>query len=422
MAEISLFLRFGVAMVIGILIGLQREYAFDEPDRELVAGVRTFALMGLIGCGAGLVADTLGSPWPFVAIIVVLGIFLAISYYVNASKGELGLTTEFAAVLTIMVGALAYWDQLVLAVALGVTMAALLAIKLETRQLARNITREDIFATLKLAIVTAIFLPILPNQNFGPPPFDVFNPYQIWLLVVFISGISFTGYLAIKILGARTGIGLTGFLGGLASSTATTLSFTQRSQTNRDLSKPFALAIVIAWTVMFSRVLVEVAALNIALVRLILFPILLSVAAGAIYCIYLYTTYQYPEGDDEEIEFSNPFQLWPAIKFGLLFAVILLISRAAQVYFGNTGIYLSSILTGLADVDAIALSIAELTQSPSGLDLTIAARAIVFAAVSNTFAKGGIVLLSGARPLRRAILPGYLLMMATGLITAFLLI
>lgn len=422
MAEISLFLRFGVAMVIGILIGLQREYAFDEPDRELVAGVRTFALMGLIGCGAGLVADTLGSPWPFVAIIVVLGIFLAISYYVNASKGELGLTTEFAAVLTIMVGALAYWDQLVLAVALGVTMAALLAIKLETRQLARNITREDIFATLKLAIVTAIFLPILPNQNFGPPPFDVFNPYQIWLLVVFISGISFTGYLAIKILGARTGIGLTGFLGGLASSTATTLSFTQRSQTNRDLSRPFALAIVIAWTVMFSRVLVEVAALNIALVRLILFPILLSVAAGAIYCIYLYTTYQYPEGDDEEIEFSNPFQLWPAIKFGLLFAVILLISRAAQVYFGNTGIYLSSILTGLADVDAIALSIAELTQSPSGLDLTIAARAIVFAAVSNTFAKGGIVLLSGARPLRRAILPGYLLMMATGLITAFLLI
>lgn len=414
---LDLFFRFAVALFIGLLVGLQREYAFTDPDKELFGGVRTFAIMGLIGASAALITDQLNSPWPFAIVVLVLGFFLAITYYIDASRGAVGLTTEVSAVITILAGALAYWNMLVLAVALGVATTGLLSIKVETQRLARRMTREDLYGALKFALIAAIVLPLLPNQDFGPPPFDVFNPYRIWLLVVFISGISFVGYVLIKVIGPRRGIGLLGFLGGLASSTAVTLSLTQRSRRDQPfLAQPLALAILIAWTVMFSRVLIEVAVVNASLLRLLWVPILGPVAVGLAYSVYLYFS-QRPE-EEEEISFANPFSLSPAIKFGLLFTLVLFISRAAQVFFGNAGIYASSVLTGLADVDAIALSVSQLTLEPGSLEPLIAARAIVFAAVANTFAKGGIVLLSGAPALRRVILPGYLLMMLTGILLA----
>lgn len=412
--ETTLFFRFGVALVIGILAGLQREYAFGEPGKELFAGVRTFALMGLIGCTAALATDLLASPWPFVAILLIVGVLLTVSYFVDAWRGAVGLTTEAAALLIVLAGALVYWDHMAVAVALGVVTTVLLSVKLEMQRLVEQITREDIYATLKFAVITAIVLPILPDQVFGPPPFDVLNPYKIWLLVVFISGISFVGYIAIKVVGPHKGIGLTGLLGGLASSTALTLSFTQRSQANQALARPFALAIMMAWTVMFSRVVVEVAAVNVALVPRLWLPLAIPVTVGLGYSLYLYISQ--PSYEKEEVSFTNPFELGPAIKFGLLFTAILLISRAAQVFMGTSGIYLSSFVSGLADVDAIALSLAELSRQPGGIDQTLAARAIVLAAVANTLSKGGIVLLGGASLLRRAILPGLLLMLATGVL------
>lgn len=417
---VSLFFRFGVALVIGILVGLQREYAFDEPEKELFAGVRTFALMGLIGCAGALIADLMGSPWPFVIIMLVLGAFLTVTYFVDAMRGEVGLTTEISAVLTVLAGALAYWNLLSLAVAIGVTMAVLLSIKPEAQRLAQLLTREDVAAALKFAVITAIVLPVLPNQAFGPTPFDVLNPYLIWLMVVLISGISFVGYVLIKVVGARKGIGLIGFLGGLASSTAVTLSFTQRSQAHQELARPFALAITIAWTVMFSRMLLAVAVLNPALVALLWLPVLAAVLVGLFYCLYLYFV-QPSEEQGREVAITNPFDLGPAIQFGLLFTVILLLSRAAQVYLGDAGVYLSSVIAGLTDVNAIALSLAELSRDPAVLSYDIASRAIVFAAVANTFAKGGIVLIGGAPALRRAILPGFILMALTGIVFALLI-
>lgn len=414
MADVDLFFRFGVALVIGVLVGLQRQYAYHDPDRELSTGVRTFALMGLSGCTAALAADALDSPWPFVGIVLILGIYLGINYFIESSQGQAGLTTEMAAILTILAGALCYWDYLALAVALGVITTVLLTAKLELHRFARLLTREDVYATLKFAVITAIVLPVLPNQNFGPPPFDVLNPYTIWLLVVFISGISFVGYVLIKVIGPKKGIGLTGLLGGLASSTAVTLSFTQRSREEQMLAQPMALAIIMAWTVMFARVVVAVAALNIALVQSLWLPIAIPVAAGLAYSLYLFFT-QRPN-QQGEVSFSNPFELGPAIKFGLIFTVILLISKAGQVYLGNTGIYISSFVSGLADADAISLSVARLSTEPGGISLTVATRAIVLAAIANTVAKGGIVLGGGSAGLRRAILPGFLLMVSAAII------
>lgn len=419
MIELNLFSRFAVALVIGVLVGLQREYAYQEPDEELFAGVRTFALLGLIGAVAAMAAELLASPLVFIVFALIVGAFLSISYFVDASRGAVGLTTEAAAVITFLAGALAYWNELVLAVALGVITTVLLSIKLETQRFVEHITREDIYATLKFAVITAIILPVLPNEDFGPPPFDIFNPYQIWLLIVLISGLNFIGYVLVKVVGARKGIGLTGLLGGLASSTAVTLTFTQRSTETKNLSRPLALAILVAWTVMFSRLLIEIAAVNADLLPLMWLPVGASVAAGLAYSAYLFFSQR--QYEKEEVQFTNPFNLGPAIKFGLIFAVVLLVSRAAQVYLGNPGLYLSSLVSGLADVDAIALSVAQLSLEANGPTQEVAVRAIILAAVANTFAKGAIVLAGGSAELRRTILPGYLLMMATGVVVAFMI-
>jgi len=420
MEHTVLLYRFGAALGIGILVGLQREYAFGDPDKEMFAGVRTFALMGLIGCAAALAADVLASPWAFIGIVLLLGALITVAYFVSAWRGEVGLTTEVSALVTIIAGALCYWDYLALAAAIAVATTVLLSLKLEMQTFVRRITREDVYATLKFAVITAIVLPVLPNQTFGPPPLDVLNPYKIWLMVVFISGIGFLGYVLIKVVGPKQGIGLTGLLGGLVSSTAVTLSFAQRSQKEAELAKPFALAITVAWTMMFSRVMAEVAALNAALLGVLWLPMAASAAAGLAYCIYLYLSQRTDKQGD--VVFSNPFELGPAVKFGLLYAIILLVSKAAQIYLGDTGVYLSSVIAGLTDVDAITLSMAELSSAAGGVDLSTAARAIVLAAMSNTAVKGGIVLTSGSSTLRRALLPGFILMLVTGIGIAFLVV
>jgi uncharacterized membrane protein (DUF4010 family) len=419
MDQTTLFYRFGAALAIGFLVGLQREFAHGGLDREIFAGERTLALTGLVGCLAAMAADELASPLPFVGVLAVVGALIVVAYFIGAWRGGVGLTTEAAALVTVLAGALCYWGHLALAAAIGVATTVLLSLKLETDKLVQRITREDVYATLKFAVITAIVLPVLPNQDFGPPPLDVLNPHEVWLMVVFISGISFLGYVLIKVVGARHGIGLTGLLGGLVSSTAVTAGFSERSQRETGLAKPFALAITMAWTVMFSRVLVEVAALNTALLRVLWLPMVASALAGLGYCVYLYFSQRTDEQGDVAV--SNPFELGPAVKFGLLYAVILLISKAAQTYLGDTGLYLSSIVAGLADVDAITLSMAELSSAAGGLDLGTAARAVVLAAMSNTFVKGGIVLVTGSLSLRRALLPGFALMLITGVGVAFLM-
>jgi uncharacterized membrane protein (DUF4010 family) len=201
------------------------------------------------------------------------------------------------------------------------------------------------------------------------------------------------------------------------SSTAVTLSFSERSRKESELAKPFALAITVAWTVMFGRVVVEVAALNVELLKVFWMPMAASAVMGLIYCVYLYFSQRTDE--EGEVEFSNPFELGPAVKFGLIYALILLISKAAQMYLPTAGVYLASIVAGLTDVDAITLSMAELS-STGDLGLSTAARAIVLAAMSNTVVKGGIVLSGGSPALRKALLPGFVAMLVAGIGVAFL--
>jgi uncharacterized membrane protein (DUF4010 family) len=419
---IDLFYRFGAALLIGLLVGLQREYAHMQQKQEekSFGGTRTFALLGLLGCTAAFLAEQMESALAFVAIVAIVGGLIMISYVSTSRKGSIGITTEAAAVTTLLAGAICFQGELALAAALGVAMTVLLELKLQTRTLARNITQADVYATLTFAVITLIILPVLPSRSYGPPPFDVLVPHNIWLMVVFISGISFLGYLLIKIVGARRGVGLTGLLGGLASSTAVTLSFAQRSRSITGLERPFALAILLAWSVMFVRVMVEVAVINMALFRIVWIPLTAALVVSAAYCIYLYRI-QSSGKQEEQDKYKNPFELGPALTFGLIYAVILLVANTARLYLGNTGVYLSSVASGLADVDAITLSLAKLSLDTDALDLHTAARGIVLAAVSNTLVKGGIVLGMGSMVLRKVIMPGLLATLATAIGVVFIL-
>lgn len=419
MDEADIFLRFASALAIGLLIGLQREFSHGHREEKLFAGVRTFPLLALAGAAAGLLDDITGTPWPLVAVLVAFAGLIMVAYHANTKLGRMGTTTESAAMLTILAGVMCYYEYFTLAAFIGVTTTVLLSLKVELHTFAAKLTRDDIFAVLKFAVITAVVLPVLPNEAYGPPPLDVLNPYRIWMMVIFISGISFLGYVLIKAIGPRKGIGLSGLLGGLVSSTAVTLSMAQRSRDREGLARPLALGITVSWMTMYLRVLVVVSALNVPLVGLLWVPMLASALVGSGYVAYLYFAQRTEE--TAEIEYSNPFELQPALQFGLLYAVILVVSTAAQVYLGDAGVYLSSIVAGLVDLNAISLSMAELSQMGAEVALDVAARALVLASVSNTVVKGIIVLSLGSARLRKRVWPGLVLMAATGVAVVFLI-
>ena len=419
--DVQLLYRFGIALVLGLFMGLQREYAYQsrEAEGELLAGARTYPIIALIGALAALGADETESALPLFGAVIAVGGLLAVGHYWRAQEQGTGLTTEMAAIVAFFTGALCYWGTLRLAAALGVGTAVLLSLKVETHTLARRIDREDVYATLKFAVITVIILPLLPRESYGPAPFDVLVPYNVWLMVVLISGISFLGYVLIETVGPKRGVGLTGILGGLASSTAVTLSVAERSRDARGLDQAFALALVSAWSIMFVRVLVEVAVIHPPLLTTVGLPVGGVLVAALLYCGYLYFGRPAERDEDEPPALQNPFRLVPAITFGLLYAVILVVANGAQSYFGDAGVYLSSVVAGLADVDAITLSMVQLRQK-GDLAAETATRAILIAAAANTVLKGGIVALMGTRELRRAVLPGLLLIVGTSLLAALL--
>ncbi len=414
MDPLTLFYRFGLALVIGGLVGLQREQAKGE--EELFAGVRTFALFALAGATGGFLAELLGQPSAFLVPLAIVGALIAVSHGIASWRGAVGLTTEMAALVTFLVGGLCAWGMLELGAALGVTVAALLSLKVELRRFARRLTPADILAVLKLAAITAIVLPLLPNRSFGPPPWDAFNPYRVWLMVVLVSAVGFVGYVLVRRLGPGKGIGLTGLVGGLVSSTAVTLSFAHRGRREPALARSLALGIVASWTVMFARILGVVAVVNPDLLGRIALPMASAGLVGLAAALVLRAG---PPGSAAELEVGAPFELGPALRFGVLYGAILIVARAAGLYLGSLGVYLSSAAAAVADVDAITLTMAELGRG-GGVDPAVAGRAIVLAALANTLVKGGLVAALGGRSLRRAILPVVVGMLAVGSSLAFL--
>ena len=242
--------RFGIALLIGLLIGLERESS-KESERGLVAGVGAFASVAL-GGGAGGRCPAGGFDWPLVAGLLSIAAFLIAAYVVGAAgRKDLGMTSNFAALLVFLVGAIVVAGEVYLGAALAIVLAVLLTAKPPLHQFAARLHRADIVAALKFGVVSVIILPLLPNRTFGP--LDVLNPRLIWLMVVFISGIGFLGYVLSKFLGSSRGIGVTGLLGGIVSSTALTLSFSQRGREDPRRAAPLSMAFGLASTTILPR-------------------------------------------------------------------------------------------------------------------------------------------------------------------------
>jgi len=418
MDDTELALAFAVSIGLGALLGLERERT--KAHTEGGAGVRTFALLALSGALAGYLQLHLGQQWLALVLFAGLTLLIVGEYVVTGLRGDTGITTEVSALLAFVLGLLCAHGQIQLASWVAVAMALLLALKEWLHRLASQINSADVQATLKFGIVALIILPLVPDTNFGPAPLDVVNPYKIWLMVVLISALNFASYLVIKLVGTEHGIGLVGVLGGLVSSTAVTLGFARRSQQDTSDSAALAMGILLAWSVMLVRVAVMTLLISWELgVRLGGVLMLLTVVnLGA--CFWLWrVSQQRPRGEVKSG--NNPFELTEAIQFGLLFGLVVLLARVAQVYFGDAGLYLASGLAGLTDVDAITLAMADRAKVDS-TTLSVGARAVLIAVLANTLTKGGMAVGLGSSGLRRLMLPATGGLLATGLLSGLWLL
>lgn len=407
--------RFGAALLIGALIGLEREFIWQRSGDPEFAGIRTFSLMALLGAVAAFFAESHGL-WLFVAPYLALALLVWASHLGNIyHEAEEGITTEVVALLVPLLGAMVIWDYADLAGGLAVVVALVLALKPALHGLARRMSAADLRATLEFALITAVVLPLLPDQDLGP--YGVLNPRSIWLLVVLVSGISFLGYVLMKWLGAERGVGLTGVLGGLASSTAVSLSFAGRSRATPDLSQLFAMAILLASCVMFPRVLVEVLVVNPGLLSRVAIPLIAMLATGLAGAGVLWRRQRRAQQEAAKaVQLANPLKITTAVTFGLAFAGVLVGVRVASEFLGNTGVYLASALAGLVDVDAITLSASELAASGQ-LQAEVAAGSILLASLVNTAVKAATASALGTPQLRRVILAAFGVMLAVGLAT-----
>ncbi|MDR9419894.1 MgtC/SapB family protein [Gracilimonas sp.] len=381
----------GAALGVGLLIGIERGWhgrKEDEGDR--IAGIRTFSLSGLLG-GIWAVLIPYTGEW-ILGMVFLAFTGLIIASYVFEQKvldeKDIGITTEVGLLITYSLGAWAALGYQIESLASAVVVMTILSVKPVLHGWLQKIEVEVIYAGIKLLIISVILLPLLPNQGYGP--WDTLNPYWIWWMVVLISGLSFIGYLLVKYVGQDKGTILTSIIGGLASSTAVTISLAQfAKQYEKAQHRIFIAGVLIASTIMLGRVFIEVSVVNPALLTPLWIPlaVMLVLTVGCVIWLWLKSEKESPE-ENPTLDLGNPLQLPTALKFGALLAVILVLATALQEWFGDQGIYLLSLLSGLMDVDAITLSLSKMAQSE--ITASVATLGIVIAVISNTIVKAGL--------------------------------
>ena len=416
---LTVALDFATAILLGVLVGIEREKRkAEEEDTHHIAGLRTFILLALFGAGAGFLSRSLSAPWVFAVSLLIVGAFVVAGYYVTSktSQNGKGLTTEIAAVIVFLLAATVMYGYEPLAIGLGVVTAAVLAYKQPLHGFVEKLGWDDVFAGMRLLIATFIALPLLPNEPIDP--WGALNPYSLWLLVILISSLSLVGYVLTRALGPSRGVALTGLVGGLASSTAVTLSFAKQGRDNPQMANALACGILLAWAVMFVRVLVLVAVVNRTLLTPLLVPFVAMAVVVAGFAAWLYYSDGSARGEARgTVEVRNPFSLTAAAKFAAFFAVVLLAVKIVQETMPPSGLYAVAALSGMADVDAITLSMAELAKTG---EAQVAVLSIVIAALSNTLVKCGMVVVFAGLALGRPILIATAATLLAGLAAAFL--
>lgn len=427
MQQYEPYVSLALALAAGLLIGLEREQSRPAPElcRGFLGGIRTYPLIALVG-GVGVMLSKQLGAWPLAVAGLGIAALLVLTNWQDAKAGHPGLTSETSALLTFLLGALALADGVIADVqrrifvvgSLAVATTMLLSTKASLREFSARVSKDDVLATLKFLLVAVVLLPILPNEEHGP--YGVLNPYRIGFMVLLIAGIGFVGYVAMRLWGHGRGLLVTGAVGGLVSSTAVTLAASARAKQTPDLAGLAALAVIVASTIMFVRILVTVFIVERALFTPLLPPLAAMAVVGLAICAFFYVRQQKDTSTGTTVELTNPFELSSAVKFAVFFVVILVVSRWATETFGESGTYVTGALAGLTDVDAITLSMANLVKSGT-LDVKVAERTIVLAACSNTLVKGGMSMVLAGGAFGRRVLAAFGLVLATGLVTTLVL-
>ena len=395
-SQLDLFQRLGLALAVGLLIGTERGWHEREAAEGFrVAGLRTFSLIGLSGGVWALLAETLGEILLGIAFLGFAAVILVSRLRAGRAQDDYGATTVIAALLTFGLGALAARGEMALAAAGAVMAALLLSIKPIVHDWLTRITQEELFAALKLLVMSLVLLPVLPDKGYGP--WQALNPHELWLMVVLIAGISFVGYAAVRIAGARRGILFAAVAGGLVSSTAVAVSYAELSRDNPERVRLLAGGIGLAATTMFPRTLLVALAIEPGLWTALLVPLGVATLVGYAASAWLLTRGAASEEIDR-FKLRNPLDLGTALKFGGFLAIIVLLSRGAIDWLGELGVYLLSLMSGLADVDAINLSLSRLAGE--SLAIEVASGGILLAVASNTAVKAAIVAAIGAPGMR----------------------
>jgi len=402
--------KFALAFAIGFLIGSERESAAEEK----AAGIRDFIIFSILGAINGLLAQVWLTMSTLIGVVAILVVYRA----QHPERG--GITTEVSAIVTFWLGYLTMGDRAQMALALAILMVALLTAKKSLHRFVKEtITEREYTDTLKFLTVVAIIYPMLPEGEYGP--YDFFQPRQVWLFIIFVSAVSYVGYFLTKFLGAERGLIFTGFLGGIASTTAATLSFARSARENPALATTYGHAAVVANAVQFPRLLLILLAINSVFARSCLVPLMLMSLAGFILASILSRkTGKAPASEQQAISLKNPFSFGPVLKFGVLFTVILFLSKFSTAVFGQRGVLVTSFVGGMFDVDAIAISLAGMVNEHpqiSGHDGLIA---VLVALAANALLKSIIAWQVGSRAFAWRLMLAFLMMFGVGVIAVLM--
>lgn len=378
-----------ISMGIGLIIGLERE--FDRLKGQGFAGIRTFPIVAILGFTMENLTDKF-TVWLLIIGLAAFILFLAVNHiHQKQDEYSQGLTTNLALIATFILGAMVSAEYYRDAVATAVIIVTLLSLKTRFRSVISNITSEELFAFIKFSIIALLILPFLPNNNYGPN--DLLNPFEIGSIVVIVSFLNFIGYFLVKFVGSKRGILLTAILGGLISSTAVAWSYASRSAESPELSKKYAAGIVIASGIMFPRLSLLVYIFNSSLLTYLALPFSLLTLICLVVSLILIQ--RDSKETDTNIKLGNPLNILSALGFGAIYIVILFAVFYSNQFFGESGLYYSALISGLADTDAITISMAKFSLDSE--KLRTASSVVIAAVLSNMLVKLGISVFKGSK-------------------------
>lgn len=414
MVDLLIFQKILLSLAIGALIGIERE---RRAKGELLAGVRTFMLVCMLGVLTSYLSDIFYNIVPIFIGFIFVGLLSVVGYNIKFSKTKsIGLTTEIALLIAFIIGVINYFDSFpyFLTVSIGVLLTLVLFSLEELHKFAHHLTHNELRDAIIFAILAFIISPIIPNRTIDP--FNAINPYTIWLSMIIVLFTSFFAYVMMKVLGAKRGLTITGLFGGLVSSTAVTISMAEKVRENKGILNSAVFATIVASSTMFFRIIIISALFNIELAKSLILPLSIIGLLGYAFCCCFWRNVR--KEKNVKIDIGSPLALKPALLFAVSLAAILFITKVLQGSFIQEAIYPLAILGGLVEVDAMVISLS--MSALTGLSPMVAVGAIILAGLSNTFFKWFLAKWFGSKTMALETGKTFLGIILAGLVVLFL--